>query len=33
VKDLENFELNAEERMTLEELLRIKRKDDRFWGM
>ncbi len=33
VKDLENFELNADERMTLEELLRIKRKDDRFWGM
>ncbi|MGD0056691.1 MAG: translation initiation factor IF-2 [Methanomassiliicoccales archaeon] len=33
VKDLENFELNADEKMTLEELLRIKRKDDRFWGM
>lgn len=33
VKDLENFELNTDERMTLEELLRIKRKGDRFWGM
>ncbi|MDD1768990.1 MAG: translation initiation factor IF-2, partial [Methanomassiliicoccales archaeon] len=33
VKELEEFELNADERMTLEELMRIKRKDDRFWGM
>jgi translation initiation factor 5B len=33
VKDLEDFELNLDERMTLEELLRIKRKDDPFWGM
>ncbi|MDD1767276.1 MAG: translation initiation factor IF-2 [Methanomassiliicoccales archaeon] len=33
VKELEDFELNADERMTLDELMRIKRKEDRFWGM
>jgi translation initiation factor 5B len=33
VKDLETFELNFDERMTLDELLRIKRKEDPFWGM
>ncbi len=33
VKELESIGLNEDEKMTLEELLVIKRKDDPFWGM
>ncbi|MBM4237264.1 MAG: translation initiation factor IF-2, partial [Euryarchaeota archaeon] len=33
VKELESIGLNEDEKMTLEELLIIKRKDDPFWGM
>lgn len=33
VRELKGFGLNDDERMTLEEFLRIKRKDDPFWGM
>jgi translation initiation factor 5B len=33
VKGLADYDLNADEKMVLEETLEIKRKKDRFWGM
>jgi translation initiation factor 5B len=33
VKELRNFALNEDERMVLDELISIKRKEDPFWGM
>ena len=33
VKGLADYDLNADEKMVLDETLEIKRKKDRFWGM
>jgi len=33
IKNLQDYDLNLEEKETLEQLLEIKRKEDPFWGM
>ena len=33
IKELQKTDLNEDERMTLQEYLEIKRKQDKFWGM
>jgi translation initiation factor 5B len=33
IKEMQNMDLNEDDKMTLEEYLNIKRKTDPFWGM
>ena len=33
IKELQKTDLNEDEKMTLQEYLEIKRKQDKFWGM